>query len=146
MLIIKTLECSQISQILRFKMIWSSSFEKIIYGDKICTEVWTFRKKTGVFVFFWIFFGIFFLDFSNFRFFEITEIFSDYFFCRNDFKIFDISVIFDIIFLFFYGNSRFFRKFLIIIFLFRNFRFVEILEIKNFFNNFLNSSFITLWR
>ena len=26
-------------------MIWSSSFEKIIYGVKFCTEVWTLLKK-----------------------------------------------------------------------------------------------------
>ena len=41
----KKLECLQISKFLRFKMIWSSSFEKSIYGAKFCTEVWTLLKK-----------------------------------------------------------------------------------------------------
>ena len=41
----KKLEYSQISKFLRFKVIWSSSFEKIIYVVKFCTVVLTLLKN-----------------------------------------------------------------------------------------------------
>ena len=43
--IIKKLECLQISKFLRFKMIWSSSIEKIILGVKFCTRNLDRSKK-----------------------------------------------------------------------------------------------------
>jgi len=42
---LKKLECLQISKFLPFKMIWSSSFEKIILRAKFCTEVWSLLKN-----------------------------------------------------------------------------------------------------
>jgi len=41
----KKLECSHISKFLCFKMIRTSSFGKIIYGVKFCTEVLTLLKN-----------------------------------------------------------------------------------------------------
>ena len=48
----KKVECWQIFKFLRFKMVWNSSFEKIIYGVKLCAEVWTLLKKRRLFRFY----------------------------------------------------------------------------------------------